>query len=104
MTPGGAVGDDVGAERELGVDVRLLVVGGGEDAEVDAEGEQQADDEQAAVDRRAAPPGAGQQEASRRVRPRAAQLGPAIQASSRPRRRTSSSVAPIHSSAGAKNM
>ena len=34
-------GDDVGAERQLGVDARLLVVGRGEDAEVDAEGEQQ---------------------------------------------------------------
>ena len=35
--------DDVGAERQLGVDARLLVVGRGEDAEVDAEGEQQPD-------------------------------------------------------------
>ena len=36
-------GGDVGAERELRVDARLLVVGGGEDAEVDAEREQQPD-------------------------------------------------------------
>ena len=61
--------DDVGAERQLGVDARLLVVGGGEDAEVDAEGEQEPDDEQAAVDRGAAPAGAGEQEAAPRRRP-----------------------------------
>ena len=36
--------DDVGAERELGVDPCLLVVGGGEDAEVDPESEQQPDE------------------------------------------------------------
>ena len=56
--------DDVGAERELRVDARLLVVGRGEDAEVDAEREQQPDDEQAAVDRGAAPAGAREQEAA----------------------------------------
>ena len=33
--------DDVGAERQLRVDARLLVVGRGEDAEADAEREQQ---------------------------------------------------------------
>ena len=55
-------GHDVGAERQLRVDVRLLVVGGGEDPEVDAEREQQPDHDQAAVDRRAAPAGAGEQE------------------------------------------
>ena len=37
--------DDVGAERELGVDACLLIVGGDEDAEVDAEGEQQPEHE-----------------------------------------------------------
>ena len=51
-------GDDVRAERQLRVDVRLLVVGGGEDPEVDPEGEQQSEHDQAAVDRGAAPAGA----------------------------------------------
>src|SRR5205823_1383561 len=55
--------DDVGAERQLRVDARLLVVGGGEDAEVDAEGEQQPDREESAVDRLAAATGAREQEA-----------------------------------------
>ena len=37
--------DDVRSESELRVDARLLVVGGGEQAEFDAEREQQADDD-----------------------------------------------------------
>ena len=49
--PGRRGGGDVGAERELGVDVGLLVVGGGEDAEAHAEREQQPDHDEAAVDR-----------------------------------------------------
>ena len=63
---GRSSGDDVGAQGELCVDQRLLVVGGREDAEVDAEGEEQADDDEPAVDRRAAAPGAGEQEAAHR--------------------------------------
>ncbi len=62
-------GDDVGPEGELGIDVGLLVVGGGEDPEVDAEREQQPDDDQATVDRRAPAPRAGQHESARRVNP-----------------------------------
>src|SRR5204863_3903869 len=54
--------DDVGAERQLGVDARLLVVGGGEEAELDAEGEQEADDQQAPVDRSTSPAGACEEE------------------------------------------
>ena len=52
-TPGRRGGDDVPAEGQLRVDARLLVVGGGEDPEVDPEGEQQPEDDQAPVDRRA---------------------------------------------------
>ena len=39
-------GGDVGTERELRVDVCLLVVGGGEDPQVHAEGEQQPEHDQ----------------------------------------------------------
>src|SRR5262249_31121601 len=56
--------DDVGAESQLRVDTGLLVVGGCEDGEVDAEGEQQAENEEAAIDRAAAAAGARKQEAS----------------------------------------
>src|SRR5947207_1480106 len=59
---------DVGSEGELGVDTGLLVVGRGEDAEVDAEGEQQPEDEQPAIDRGAAAAGACEQEAAGRRR------------------------------------
>ena len=59
----------VGAEGQLGVDGGLPGVGGGEDAEIDAEGEQQPDDHEAAIDR--GPPSArtGQQKTSSRVGP-----------------------------------
>ena len=95
--------DHVGAECQLRVDVGLLVVGGGEDSEVDAEREQQPDDDQAAVDR--APRRPALTSRNPRVvlaRPPAARRATAAMA--RPRSRTSSRVAPIQSSAGAKNM
>src|SRR5206468_3604215 len=57
----GSGGDDIGAERQLRVDARLLVVGRGEEAEVDAEGEQQSGHEQATVDRRSTAAGAREQ-------------------------------------------
>src|SRR5262249_12245467 len=56
--------DDVGAESQLRVATRLLVVGGGEDGEVDAEGEQQPENEEAAIDRAAAAAGARKKEAA----------------------------------------
>ena len=96
--------DDVGAERQLGVHARLLVVGGDEDAEADAEREQEPEDEQAAVDRArlAAPRSrAGTRPGWSRGSPAARA---AIQARARPRSRTSSRAAPIQSSAGARNM
>ena len=93
-------GGDVGAEGELSVDAGLLVVGGGEDAEADAEGEQQADEDQAAVDRRAAPGGAGEQEGAPARSTAPAGASRRASAKRPPRRRTSSSVAPIQSSAG----
>jgi hypothetical protein len=71
----GSCCDDVGAERELRVDARLLVVGGDEDGEVDREGEQQSQDEQAAVDRRASSSRACQQESERRRCPAAGDPG-----------------------------
>ena len=104
ITPGGAVDDDVGAERELGVDPRLLVVGGGEDAEVHAEREQERDEHEAAIDRRASSAGAREQEPARRRRPARPRRAAASHDTTRPRRRTSSSVAPSQRSAGAKNM
>src|SRR5439155_14958133 len=70
--PGRSGGDDVGAERQLRVDAGLLVVGRGEEAEVDAEGEEQPGHEQAAVDRRAAATGARKQEAAPGARATAA--------------------------------
>ena len=57
--------DDVGAERQLRVDVGLLVVGGGEDAEAHAKREQQSDHHKAAVDSGAAPAGADGKEPPR---------------------------------------
>ena len=61
-------GGDVGAERQLRVDVGLLVVGGGEDAELDAEREQQPDHDEPAVDRLAAAPRAREHERARAPR------------------------------------
>ena len=63
--PGWRGCDDVGAEGQLGVDARLLIVGRGEDAEIDPEGEQQPEHEQAAVDRIAPTADAREQEAGR---------------------------------------
>ena len=48
---GGRGGRHVGAEGELGVDLRLGVIGGGEHREVHAEGEQQPEHDQPTVDR-----------------------------------------------------
>src|SRR5205085_9323950 len=63
--------DDVGPERQLGVDSGLLVVGRGEEPELDAERQQETDDEEPAVDRPSAAARAGEQEAERRTGPSA---------------------------------
>ena len=57
----------VGTKRELSVDVRLLVIGRAEHAEVDTERKQQPDDDQAPVDRSAAAAGARENEARSRA-------------------------------------
>src|SRR5439155_1367266 len=65
-------GDDVGAEGQLRIDPCLLVVSRSEQAEVDAEGEQQASHQQPAVDRSAAAARACQQKTAPGARATAA--------------------------------
>ena len=95
----------VGAERELGVDVRLLVVGGGEEPDLDAERQQQRDDDEPAIDRSAAARRCSRAGSARELcaGPPAARLATQRQSRARGAARAAS-VAPIHRSAGAKNM
>ena len=100
---GGRGHGDVGAERQLCIDHRLLIVGRSEDPQVDAKREQQADHEKAAVDGGAATTCAGEHQATERSGATAAGRVTARRARGHASR-TSSSAEPIHSSAGAKNM
>src|SRR5207237_5572822 len=65
-------GDDIGAERQLCVDPRLLVVRCGKETQVDAESEQESGNEQATVDRRSPAARARKQKAAPAVRATAA--------------------------------
>ena len=101
--PGRRRDHDIGSQGELGVDAGLLVVGGGEDPEVDAEGEQKrVTTSPRLIAAPRLPALASRNPAGLVARFPAARR--AIHATARPRARTSSSVAPIQSRAGARNM
>ena len=95
-----ALRDDVGAERQFRVDASLLVVGRGEDADLDTERQQEPEQQQAAVQRRAAACRALDEKAAARSRARP-EPGGRKRAAAQPEEQQ---PVPIQSSAGAKNM